>query len=89
MMMLVMMMRMITTMMIMITIMMMSVCVWVGRWVLACSLLRGCSVEKITKKYKRETGNNAETYEGNYTGKKFANDIKDEAGNYMDNEKIM
>ena len=26
------------------------VCVSVGRWVLACSLLRGCSVEKTTKK---------------------------------------
>ncbi len=31
-------------------------CVWVGRWVLACSLLRGGSVEKTTKTYKSETG---------------------------------
>ncbi len=88
MMVLVMMMRMITTtMMMMITIMMMSMCVWVGRWVLACSLLRGCSVEKTTKNTNERQRKNAETYEGNYTGKKFANDIKDEAGNYMDNEK--
>ncbi len=55
---------------------------------LACSLLRGGSVEKTTKTYKSETGpkKHAETPEENYTGKTFANDIKDEAGNYMDHE---
>ncbi len=88
MMMLVMMMRMITTMVMMITIMMMSVCVC--RWAGGCSLARsstGVQWRKQQKIQTRDGEKNAETYEGNYMGKKFANDIKDEAGNYMDNEK--
>ncbi len=67
MMMLVMMMRMITTMRMMITIMMMSVCVCVGGQVGARLLAppRVFSREN-NKKYKRETGKNAETYEENW-----------------------
>ena len=77
-------MMMITMMM----MMMMSVCVGgqVGARLLAPP--RGFSRENNKNIQKRDGTNkkHAETYEENYTGKTFANDIKDEAGNYMDHE---